>query len=90
MPCEQLEQGYLICCKAVSGVLIPSIHERERYCRSDENHSQCPTLQSFQRAQRPLAQAEYYALWTVPKRALRSPEPRSSRPDPESPQVGLV
>jgi hypothetical protein len=65
MACPYLEEGRWVRCAAVDGVLIPSLHEREHYCRSHENHAQCPTFQQFRRSERRLHQAEYYALWTA-------------------------
>jgi hypothetical protein len=66
MACEWLEEGRTVRCHAVDGDLIPSLHERERYCRSDENCTRCPTFGLYRLKQRRIAQAEYYALWTAP------------------------
>jgi len=75
MACECLEEGRRVKCKAVDGDLVPSLHERERYCRSDGNFTRCPTFQVFRLNQRRLAQAEYYALWTELELPPISPRP---------------
>ena len=67
MACECLEEGRRVCCNAVDGELIPSLHERERYCRHDSNWASCPTFQLRAREHRRIAQEEYYALWTQPE-----------------------
>lgn len=67
MACECFQDGVKARCRAVTGELIPSLHERERYCRSVGNEIFCPTFQLFQRERRRLAQDEYYALWTTPE-----------------------
>jgi hypothetical protein len=68
MACECFQEGVKVRCRAVSGELIPSLHERERYCRSNEgNEVLCPTFRLYQRERRRLAQEEYYALWTTPE-----------------------
>jgi hypothetical protein len=71
MACECLEEGRAVRCKAVDGELIPSLHERERYCRHERNWASCPTFQLQEREQRRIAQEEYYALWTLPEIELR-------------------
>jgi hypothetical protein len=67
MACECLEEGRKVRCNAVDGELIPSLHERERYCRADANWASCPTFQLRAREHRRIAQEEYYALWTLPE-----------------------
>jgi hypothetical protein len=65
MGCELFDDGRLARCNAVAGLLIPSHHERERYCRSDENRT-CPTYRLYQVRGTPLPQDVYYALWVAP------------------------
>jgi hypothetical protein len=62
MACSHFIDGHLCRCGAVRGLVVPSHHERERYCRS-EDHARCPTFRA--RAQRTDALPEevYYALW---------------------------
>jgi hypothetical protein len=77
----------------VTGELIPSLHERERYCRSDEKFADCPTWRLFQRERRRLAQAEYYALWTPPVFPELRPVVPLRKADPipsEAPQARAV
>ena len=65
MACPHFEDGRFARCKAVSGQHIPTCHERERYCRSDENAA-CPTYRLVQLRGAPLPQDAYYALWLPP------------------------
>jgi hypothetical protein len=65
MACELFDGGRLARCGAVSGLLIPSHHERERYCRSDESHV-CPTYRLYRLRGALVPQADYYALWLAP------------------------
>lgn len=65
MACELFDDGKLARCTAVAGLLIPSHHERERYCRSDGS-ADCPTFQLYQLRRAPLPQDAYYALWVAP------------------------
>jgi hypothetical protein len=66
MACELLQTGSRIRCLAVEGELIPSHHERERYCYGD--FSRCPTGRLYRLRARPLAQEQYWALW-IPEAA---------------------
>jgi hypothetical protein len=66
MACEWFEDGRVARCAAVSGLLIPSHYEREKYCCSDDSHH-CPTLRLFQLRGAPLPQDAYYALWLAPE-----------------------
>jgi hypothetical protein len=62
MACRYFEEGRVTRCCAVEGTLVPSLHERERYCRGDEHA--CPTLRLFHaRGQGPLPEEVYYRLW---------------------------
>jgi hypothetical protein len=82
MACEWLEEGRKVCCQAVDGELIPSLHERERYCRHPSNWASCPTFQLRAREQRRIAQEEYYALWTRPELPPITPALRSESKPP--------
>lgn len=53
-PCE---------CSAVEGVLIPSLHERERFCRTDHFRA-CPTFRARVIGGEVITQNAYYALWS--------------------------
>ncbi len=79
MACELFDDGRLARCNAVAGLLIPSHHERERYCRSDENRD-CPTYRLYQVRGTPLPQEVYYALWVAPapEAPVDAPAPPSS------------
>jgi hypothetical protein len=77
-----LEEGRTVRCNAVDGELIPSLHERERYCRSDRNHASCPTFQVYQVNRRRLALKEYYALWIEPELPPLVPRAPPLRPKP--------
>jgi hypothetical protein len=83
MACEFFDEGRLARCAAVSGLLIPSHYERERYCRTDGN-CDCPTFKLRQLRGAPLPQAEYYALWVAP-----APRGVESEPDPKSISVAV-
>jgi hypothetical protein len=70
MRCPFLDEGHLTRCRAVAGTLIPSLYEREQFCRSD-GHVGCPTHRLFLVQREPLSQDAYYALW-VPTAARPS------------------
>jgi hypothetical protein len=63
MACECFEEGRVTRCRAVSGTLIPSHHEREHYCRATDGKLGCPTYRLYQLRSAPLTQEAYYALW---------------------------
>jgi hypothetical protein len=65
MACEFFDDGKLARCTAVDGLLIPSHHEREHYCRSDGSRA-CPTFKLYQLGRAPVSQDAYYALWMPP------------------------
>ena len=92
MACDQFQDGRLVCCKAVVGVLIPSLREREQYCRVDANYRRCPTWQQARSHARPLAQSEYYDLWTAPRLPPLIPRAPQLRQEPGSdrPNVTVV
>jgi hypothetical protein len=83
MACEWLEEGRRVRCNAVDGELIPSLHERERYCRSERNYASCPTFQLYQVSCRRVAQEEYYAIWTEPQLPPLIPRAPSLRAEVE-------
>jgi hypothetical protein len=85
MACKCLEEGRTVRCSAVNGDLIPSLHERERYCRSESNWASCPTFQLHRREERQLMQEEYYALWTLPNLPPLIPRAPSLRAEVEPP-----
>lgn len=73
MPCPRFEEGALCRCTAVAGFVVPSLHERERFCRTD--HSlRCPTRAARERRSEPLKESEYWALW-LPATALATGDP---------------
>lgn len=78
MACECFDDGKLARCAAVKGLLIPSHHERERYCRTDGN-CDCPTYKLYRMRGAPLSQDAYYALWLPP-----APVPRAEVDDEET------
>jgi hypothetical protein len=78
MACEFFDDGRLARCSAVSGLLIPSHHEREKYCRTDENAS-CPTYRLYQLRGAQIPQEAYYAIWVPPVPARAPGEPAVER-----------
>ena len=62
MACSYFLETQLCRCTAVRGLLVPSLHERERYCRSDEPE-RCPTWRARARRSAALPEEVYYALW---------------------------
>lgn len=75
MACEFFDDGKLARCTAVDGLLIPSHHEREHYCRTDGNAT-CPTFKLYQLRRAPVSQDAYYALWIpAPPTQRASDEP---------------
>jgi hypothetical protein len=71
MACKLFDDGRLARCGAVEGLLIPSHHERERYCRTDGSAA-CPTFQLYQINRAPVPQSVYYAQWIPPAPAPRA------------------
>jgi hypothetical protein len=65
MACACFEEGRVTRCLAVAGTLIPSHHERERYCRGGASR-ECPTFKLFEIRREPVSQEAYYALWLPP------------------------
>jgi hypothetical protein len=62
MRCEHFEEGRGVRCRAVEGLLVPTHHERERYCATD-GAERCPTRRLYHLRSRPISQADYYAQW---------------------------
>jgi hypothetical protein len=78
MACPLFDDGRFARCTAVSGHHVPTCHERERYCRSDE-HSTCPTYGLHQLRGSALPEEAYYALWMTPV-----PQPLTAAEDSQS------
>ena len=66
MACKYFVDSKLCRCAAVRGILIPSIYERNRYCRT-EAFKHCPTYQAFCANGSPVSQDVYYDIWMPPK-----------------------
>lgn len=62
MSCPYFIDGRLCRCTAVRGALIPSHHERERFCRTNQA-DRCPTYQTRQTLAAPLSEELYWSLW---------------------------
>lgn len=73
MACEYFDDGRLARCAAVDGLLIPSHHERERYCRTDGSAA-CPTFRLYQLRGAPVSQEAYYSQWLPPRPGPRDGE----------------
>jgi len=65
MTCPLLKGGRYERCGAVLSEVLPTLHEREHYCRSND-YTSCPTLQLALRLNRLLEESEYEALWIPP------------------------
>ena len=64
MACPLFKQRGLRCaCLAVAGENVPTLHEREVYCRTSA-HTTCPTLLVRIRKGRALSENEYLTVWT--------------------------
>ena len=63
MACPHFVDDRLCRCCAVAGLLIPSVYERERFCRGDESFHSCPTFCAFAKRQSKLPQEVYYSFW---------------------------
>jgi hypothetical protein len=72
MSCPLLQPGRIPRCDAVEGELIPTLHERERFCYTRE-FMQCPTMRQMLRAHRRLREDEYFALWIAPPGRCSAP-----------------
>jgi hypothetical protein len=87
MACPHFVEERFSHCAAVRGLLIPSIYERERFCRSSEACKQCPTFRAFESRGGKIAQEIYYQLW-LPEAVERVEEPSArSATEPTPPSV---
>jgi hypothetical protein len=50
---------------AVRELLVPTLHEREQFCRTPE-WDRCPTYQALLDRGGPVSQEVYYSLWIPP------------------------
>lgn len=62
MACPHFVDDTLCRCAAVRGHLVPSVHERELFCRNGE-HERCPTFQARAARASALPEEVYYRLW---------------------------
>jgi hypothetical protein len=80
MPCPQFRTAGVQCrCAAVVDVVVPSLHERERFCKSDRSR-ECPIFQAYARTRLPVSEDEYWRIWLSPPadeptKELHTPEP---------------
>ena len=63
MPCSFFVPEPACRCAAITGAVIPSIYERERFCRSEQGFMRCPTYRAQMARGGRLAERDYYALW---------------------------
>ena len=63
MPCSFFVPEPACRCAAVAGAVIPSIYERERFCRAEQGFLRCPTFRAQAARGGNLAERDYYALW---------------------------
>jgi hypothetical protein len=63
MPCPHFIEERFSRCAAVRGLLIPSIYERERFCRPEGGCQLCPTFRAFEARGAKIPQEIYYQLW---------------------------
>jgi hypothetical protein len=90
MSCPHLIEDRLTRCDAVSGILVPTIHERERFCRSAEACRRCPTLLAYERRGARLPQEVYYAIWLPPAVELERAATRVGSVSTEPPVPATV
>jgi hypothetical protein len=62
MACPLFSDGARCRCHAVRGHHVPTLYERERYCKAA--HDACPTLNELRLRVRLLDEEEYLRLWT--------------------------
>ncbi len=72
MACPKLEEGSLCRCAAVRGFVVPSLHERERFCLTD-GWPRCPTFVASAAYHAPLPEEAYYAIWLPSRREALGP-----------------
>ena len=66
MPCPLFGSERIVTCNAVRAQVTPTLYERERYCLSEDDFVNCPTLRLMLRLHRRLDESEYVALWIPP------------------------
>jgi hypothetical protein len=86
MACDHFKDERGPRCHAVQGLLVPSHHERERYCRTD-GEGRCPTYRLFQLRRGPISQGDYYALWFVPQAPLPPRSDARARDEGRAPRM---
>ena len=64
MPCRYFVPEPACRCAAIHGLVVPSIYERERFCRAEQGFLRCPTYRAQNARGAQLAERDYYALWT--------------------------
>lgn len=73
MPCPHFADGPDCRCAAVRDTIVPSLHERERFCRA--GHRLCPTFVACGLHGAPIPEENYYRLWLAPPtKDLHTPE----------------
>jgi hypothetical protein len=70
MPCPLFDDRRPTRCTAVRGCLIPSLHERERWCVTD-GWARCPTYRTRAQREEALPEEVYWTLWLPWTRASR-------------------
>ncbi len=60
-------------CAAVCAAVIPTLHQRERYCTSAEGYPGCRTLQRSAQLGRQIEEEEYDDLWLEPRFSVDAP-----------------
>jgi hypothetical protein len=86
--CPHLVEGALERCAAVRGILVPSVHERERFCHG-EGHLRCPTFRAHAARGSALPEELYYALWLPWGCAPDLSGDVGSEPDQVEPRVNV-
>ncbi len=77
MACPRFEDHALCHCTAVAGSVVPSVHERERWCLT-ENWARCPTYRARALRASPLPEEAYYEIWLPAQaRPWRTSQPSS-------------
>lgn len=66
MSCPLFDEAGLSRCIAVYGDHVPTCHERERYCRTGNGWTACPTLLAYRAKGRPISEVAYYSIWCTP------------------------
>jgi hypothetical protein len=79
MGCLLFVEGADCRCFAVLGRHVPTLHERERYCRTSDP-GRCPTLREFVDRGTRLSEEQYLQIW-IPPEPVVSNAYTSTRPD---------